>query len=61
MKPAVLTPLAVLSLALLIALAPEAGAQVSTGSTDPAPAAELEAVEQALTRSGRRQQDSPPM
>lgn len=44
-------------LAVLIAIGPHAKAEILTGSIAPVPAKELEAVERALTRSDRRQQD----
>jgi septal ring factor EnvC (AmiA/AmiB activator) len=42
---------------VLIAVGPHANAGLLTGSIAPVPAQELEAVERALTRSDRRQQD----
>jgi septal ring factor EnvC (AmiA/AmiB activator) len=50
------TPCAAL-LAVLIAVGPHANAELLTGAGAPVPAQQLEAVERALTRSGRRQQD----
>ena len=44
-------------LAVLIAMGPHASAEPLTGSIAPVPAQELDAVERALTRSSRRQQD----